>query len=469
MFNRNPKHRAARFEMDMTSGALLPKVLLFSGPLILTGILQLLYNAADVVVVGQFVGHQALAAVGSTSSLINLLVNLFMGLSVGASVIIANAYGAGDLRSVRTGVHTAVTVAAIAGVVVGVIGVTAARPLLMLMGSPDDVINDATLYVQIYFMGMPANMLYNFGAAILRAVGDTRRPLYYLTVAGIVNVLLNLFLVIGCHLGVAGVAIATVVSQVISMVLVMICLLRSDGAIHLNLNELRINPSQLKDIFRIGLPAGLQGSLFSISNVLIQSSVNSFGSIAMAGNSAASNIEGFVYTSMNALHQADLTFASQNLGAKQYGRVRRVMWVCLGTVTAIGLGMGLAFYAVGPTLISFYNTDAEVIRYGMLRLSIILPTYFLCGTMDTMVGQLRGIGYSILPMIVSLTGACLLRIVWIFTIFAANPALDTLYISYPISWFATFATHLLCYLTFGLRRLRRLEGAVEGDGQGRCP
>lgn len=464
MFSKNRQPRAARFEMDMTTGALLPKVLLFSGPLILTGILQLLYNAADVVVVGQFVGHQALAAVGSTSSLINLLVNLFMGLSVGASVIIANAYGAGDLRSVRTGVHTAVTVAAIAGVVVGIIGVAAARPLLTLMGSPDDVINDATLYVQIYFMGMPANMLYNFGAAILRAVGDTRRPLYYLTVAGIVNVILNLFLVIVCHLGVAGVAIATVTSQVISTVLVMICLLRSDGAIHLDIKELRINPSQLKDIFRIGLPAGLQGSLFSISNVLIQSSVNSFGSIAMAGNSAASNIEGFVYTSMNALHQADLTFASQNLGAKQYDRVRRVMWVCLGVVTAIGLGMGLAFYAIGPTLISFYNTDAEVIRYGMLRLSIILPTYFLCGTMDTMVGQLRGIGYSILPMIVSLTGACLLRIVWIFTIFAATPTLNTLYISYPISWFATFATHLLCYLTLGRRHLRKLEA-----GQGLCP
>lgn len=462
MFNRSQQRRSARFEMDMTTGALLPKVLLFSGPLILTGILQLLYNAADIVVVGQFVGHQALAAVGSTSSLINLLVNLFMGLSVGASVIIANAYGAGDLRSVRTGVHTAVTVAAIAGVVVGIIGFTAARPLLTLMGSPDDVIDAATLYVQIYFLGMPANMLYNFGAAILRAVGDTRRPLYYLTVAGIVNVLLNLFLVIVCKLGVAGVAIATVTSQVISMVLVMLCLLRSDGAIHLDLKELRINPSQLKDIFRIGLPAGLQGSLFSISNVLIQSSVNSFGSIAMAGNSAASNIEGFVYTSMNALHQADLTFASQNLGARQFGRVRRAMWVCLGVVTAIGLGMGLTFYAIGPTLISFYNTDPEVIRYGMLRLSIILPTYFLCGTMDVMVGQLRGIGYSIMPMIVSLTGACLLRVVWIFTIFAANPTLNTLYISYPISWFATFATHLICYLTLGLRRLRRLEEGTPG-------
>jgi len=457
MFRHNNRNRSARFEMDMTTGALLPKVLMFSGPLILTGILQLLYNAADIVVVGRFAGAQALAAVGSTGSLINLLVNVFMGLSVGASVVIARAYGAGDFNAVRTGVHTAITVACIAGVVVGIIGVAAARPLLTLMGSPVDVIDDATLYVQIYFMGMPANMLYNFGAAILRAVGDTRRPLYYLTVAGIVNVLLNLVLVIGFHMSVAGVAIATVASQVISMVLVIVCLLRTDGAIHLDLKQLRINGAQLKEIFRVGLPAGLQGSLFSISNVLIQSSINSFGSIAMAGNSAASNIEGFIYTAMNAMHQANLTFASQNLGAKQYGRVRKVMWVCLGTVTAIGLGMGMIFLGIGPTLLGFYNTDPEVIRFGMIRMAIIMPTYFFCGLMDVMVGQLRGIGYSIMPMIVSLTGACLLRVVWIYTIFAANPTLETLYNSYPISWFATFATHLVCYLILGKRKLKRME------------
>ena len=457
MFRHNNRNHSARYEMDMTTGALLPKVLMFSGPLILTGILQLLYNAADIVVVGRFAGAQALAAVGSTGSLINLLVNVFMGLSVGASVVIARAYGAGDFLAVRTGVHTAITVAAVAGVVVGIIGVVAARPLLTLMGSPEDVIDSATLYVQIYFMGMPANMLYNFGAAILRAVGDTRRPLYYLTIAGVVNVLLNLVLVIYFHMSVAGVAIATVTSQVISMALVLTCLIRTDGAIHLNLKELRINGKQLKEIFRVGLPAGLQGSLFSISNVLIQSSINSFGSIAMAGNSAAGNIEGFIYTAMNSLHQANLTFASQNLGARQYGRVRKVMWVCLGTVTAIGLGMGMLFYAMGPTLLSFYNTDPEVIRYGMLRLSVIVTTYALCGLMDVMVGQLRGIGYSIMPMIVSLTGACLLRVVWIFTVFAANPTLEILYISYPISWAATFLTHMACYLIFGKRRLRKLE------------
>ncbi len=460
MFRHNNRSKNARFEMDMTTGALLPKVLKFSGPLILTGVLQLLYNAADIVVVGQFAGPQALAAVGSTGSLINLLVNVFFGLSVGGSVLIARAYGAGDFKRVQTGVHTVISVAGIAGVLVGILGIVAARPLLQLMGSPEDVIDGATLYMQIFFMGMPANMLYNFGAAILRAVGDTRRPLYYLTIAGIANVLLNLILVIGFHMSVAGVAIATVTSQVISMVLVLTCLLRSDGAIHLNPKELRIDKKQLVEIFRVGLPAGLQGSLFSISNVLIQSSINSFGSIAMAGNSAASNIEGFAYTAMNALHQADLTFASQNLGARQYQRVRRTMWVCLSAVTVIGFSLSMLFYALGPTLLSFYNTDPEVIRYGMIRMSYMLPLYFFCGAMDVMVGQLRGIGYSIMPMIVSLTGACLLRVVWIYTIFAADPTLQTLYLSYPISWFATFATHLVCYLIFGLRRLKKLELAA---------
>ena len=459
MFTRIHR-RSARYEMDMTTGPLLPKVLAFSGPLILTGILQLLYNAADIVVVGRFAGPQALAAVGSTGALINLLVNVFMGLSVGASVVVARAYGAGDNRSVSTGVHTAIIVAGVAGVLVGVLGFVASHPLLKWMGSPDDVLDMATLYMKIFFVGMPANMLYNFGAAILRAVGDTRRPLYYLTVSGILNVLLNLVLVIGFHLGVAGVAIATVASQVMSMTLVMICLIRSDGPIHLNLRKLRIHLSQLGEIVRVGLPAGLQGSLFSISNVLIQSSVNSFGSLVMAGNSAGSNLEGFVYTSMNAIHQADLTFASQNLGAGQFKRVRRVMWVCLGTVTAIGLSMGLVFLLFGNQLVSIYNSDPGVIRYGMVRLEIILPTYFLCGLMDVMVGQLRGVGYSIMPMIVSLTGACLLRVVWIYTVFAANPTLEVLYISYPISWFITFATHFACYMIWGRKRLKRMEAAA---------
>jgi len=412
------KHRRApRHTMDMTSGALLPNILIFSGPLMLTGILQLLYNAADIIVVGQFAGPQALAAVSSTSSLINLLVNVFMGMSVGASVVVARFWGARQHQDVSQAVHTAITLAVISGVIVGIFGFIASRPLLRLMGSPDDVIDGASLYIRIYFLGMPFNMLYNFGAAVLRATGDTQRPLYYLTVAGLINVALNLLLVIQFHLGVAGVAIATVVSQAVSCMLVILCLIRTSGPLHLDIRKLGIRGWVLKEIVRVGLPAGLQGSLFSLSNVLIQSSVNSFGSIAMAGNGASSNLEGFVYTCMNSIYQADLTFASQNYGARAFRRVKKVMYLCLGTVLVIGLGIGLIVLAFGETLLSVYNTDPEVIAWGMKRMSIILPTYFLCGMMDTMVGQLRGIGCSLVPMVVSLAGACLLRIVWIMTIF----------------------------------------------------
>ncbi len=444
----NQKARASRYEMDMTTGALLPKVLMFSLPLILTGVLQLLYNAADVVVVGRFAGKEALAAVGSTGSLINLLVNVFMGMSVGASVVIARAFGAGDGPAVRQGVHTAITVAGVSGVAVGILGVCLARPMLELMDSPPDVIDLAATYVRIYFCGMPFNMLYNFGAAILRATGDTRRPLFYLTLSGLVNVALNLLLVIVFHLSVVGVAVATVVSQAISMALVLICLLRSENVIRLEIGKLRIHKAQFMEMLRVGLPAGLQGSLFSISNVLIQSSVNGFGSVAIAGNAAASNLEGFVYTAMNSLYQADLTFASQNYGARRFDRVRRTLWVCLGTVTAVGLGLGMLFRLFGPQLLQLYNSEADVIGYGLIRLSIILPTYFLCGLMDVMVGQMRGIGYSIVPMIVSLTGACLLRVVWIMTIFALPQyhTLEVLYWSYPVSWLATFLVHMGCYL-----------------------
>ena len=442
--------------MDMTSGALLPKILIFSGPLILTGILQLLYNAADVVVVGRFAGATSLAAVGSTGSLINLIINVFMGLSVGTSVMVARYYGAGDVRMVQDTVHTSILVALLSGIVVGIFGFVMAKPILRLMDSPDDVIDLAALYVRIYFVGMPFNLLYNFGAGILRAVGDTKRPLYYLTISGAANVILNLILVIVFHMGVAGVAIATVVSQAISMVLVLLCLIRTQGIIHLDLKKLRIRKAPLLGIMQVGLPAGLQGSLFSISNVLIQSSVNSFLSTAMADNAAASNLEGFVYTAMNSIYQADLTFASQNYGAGKKDRVKSVLWNCLGTVVVIGLGLGLLFMAFDRTLLSIYNQDPAVIDFGVLRMHIILPTYFLCGMMDVMVGQLRGIGYSIMPMIVSLTGACLFRIVWIMTIFSMPQfhTLQMLYISYPVSWGLTFAIHMICYLTIARKKLQ---------------
>ena len=459
--------RAKKYEIDMTQGALLPKVLMFSLPLIASGVLQLLFNAADMVVVGQWAGKECLAAVGSTGSLINLMVNVFIGLSVGGSVAVARSFGANDPAAVHRSVHTAMSLAIIAGLAVGVLGFVFCRPLLKLMDNP--VLDLATTYMKIYFLGMPFNMVYNFGASILRAVGDTKRPLIYLTIAGVVNVILNLILVIVFHMNVAGVAIATVASQAVSAVLVVLCLMRSHGVVHLELKELRIYKRQLIDIAKVGLPAGLQGSLFSISNVLIQSSVNGFGEVVVAANSAGGNLEGFVYTAMNAIHQAALTFASQNLGAGKIKRVRRSVLVCLLTVLAIGFIFGNLMLLCGKPLLSLYLDDPSaidpltgitVLEYGIKRLSWMLPLYCLCGLMDVMVGTLRGVGYSIMPMIVSLTGACLFRVVWIMTVFAANPTLDILYMSYPISWGLTFATHLLCYLFIARRKLGKLEARI---------
>ena len=459
--------RAKKYEIDMTQGALLPKVLMFSLPLIASGVLQLLFNAADMVVVSQWAGKECLAAVGSTGSLINLMVNVFIGLSVGGSVAVARSFGANDPAAVHRSVHTAMSLAIIAGLAVGVLGFVFCRPLLKLMDNP--VLDLATTYMKIYFLGMPFNMVYNFGASILRAVGDTKRPLIYLTIAGVVNVLLNLILVIVFHMNVAGVAIATVASQAVSAVLVVLCLMRSHGVVHLELKELRIYKRQLIDIAKVGLPAGLQGSLFSISNVLIQSSVNGFGEVVVAANSAGGNLEGFVYTAMNAIHQAALTFASQNLGAGKIKRVRRSVLVCLLTVLAIGFIFGNLMLLCGKPLLSLYLDDPSaidpltgitVLEYGIKRLSWMLPLYCLCGLMDVMVGTLRGVGYSIMPMIVSLTGACLFRVVWIMTVFAANPTLDILYMSYPISWGLTFATHLLCYLLIARKKLGKLEARI---------
>ena len=461
--------RSSRYEMNMAEGALLPKVLMFSLPLIASGILQLLFNAADMMVVGSFAYQnqkEALAAIGSTGSLINLMVNVFMGLSVGGSVCVARAYGANDSQQVHRGVHTSITLALISGVLVAFFGFIFCRPLLSMMGNPE--LDLATTYMRIYFLGMPFNMLYNFGAAILRAVGDTRRPLIYLLIAGVVNVILNFVMVSVFRMDVAGVAIATVASQIVSAVLVLTCLIRTDSSIHLDLKSLRIYKQQLLRILNVGLPAGLQGSLFSISNVLIQSSVNSFGTIAVAGNSIGGNLEGFVYTSMNAVHQASLTFASQNLGAGEIRRVRKSVWVCIATVAVIGLVMGNLFYLFGRPLLALYNNDPTpdpetmmtVIDYGMKRLAYMLPLYCLCGLMDVVVGSLRGIGYSIMPMIVSLTGACLFRVVWILTVFAANRSLDVLYLSYPLSWALTFGVHLLCYAFVARPKPLRLEERI---------
>jgi len=438
--------RSRNYEMDMCSGPLFSKIIIFSMPLMLTSILQLLYNAADIVVVGRYAGSVALAAVGSTGSLINLIVNLFMGLSIGASVVVARHYGANSYKDVSESVHTSMAIAGICGVVVGIFGFVTARPLLVMMGSPDDVLEHAVLYVRIYFLGLPGMMLYNFGAGVLRAIGDTRRPLYYLTISGLVNVLCNLVFVIVFHMGVAGVAWATTISQYLSMGMILSCLMRSEGAIRLNLKKLSIKKDKLLDIVRVGLPAGLQSSLFAISNVTIQSAVNSFGSTVMAGNSAAGNIEGFIYVSMNTFYQAAVTFTSQNMGAKKYERIGRITGLCVATVAVVGLIVGGFARLFAPQLLGIYSSDPAVIEKGLIRMGIICLTYFTCGIMDTLVGILRGMGYSMVPMIVSLAGACGFRILWIFTVFAQNPDLTVLYISYPISWVITAAMHFITYV-----------------------
>lgn len=452
---KNVSANKNKYEMDMCSGSLLPKILLYSLPLMLSGILQLLFNAADIVVVGRFAGNDALAAVGSTSSLINLLVNVFMGLSVGTNVMVARFYGAGQKKELEEMVHTAILTSVVSGVILIFVGLILSRPALLLMDTPENVIDQSVLYIRIYFVGMPAMMLYNFGSAVLRAVGDTRRPLYFLMIAGVINVVLNLFFVISLSMGVAGVALATIISQAVSAILVLLCLMRSESDYRVELKKLRIVKDKMLKMIQIGLPAGMQGALFSVSNVLIQSSVNSFGSIAMAGNTAAQNLEGFVYTAMNALHQTCISFTGQNYGAKQYKRMGKILLICQGCVIVVGVLMGNGVYLAGGTLLKLYSPDPEVIQYGILRLSYICTTYALCGMMDVMVGSLRGMGYSIMPMLVSLTGACLFRIVWIMTIFKAHHSLEILYVSYPISWGLTFAVHLLCFLIVYGRTLQQ--------------
>ena len=449
--------RRKHYEVDMLNGPLVRPILMFSIPLMLTGILQLLFNAADIVVVGQFAGSTALAAVGSTSALINLIVNVFMGMSIGASGVVAQHYGASRYKDVSESVHTAMGLSLVCGVIVTVFGIALSRPLLQAMGTPEDVLDQAALYMKIYFAGMPATMMYNFGAAILRAIGDTRRPLYYLFIAGAINVLFNLIFVIVFHMGVAGVALATVISQCVSVVLIVLCLMRSDGCIRLDPRRVRISRDKFAQMMRVGLPAGLQGSIFSISNVLIQSAVNSFGSVVMAGNAASANLEGFVYTSMNAIYQANLTFTSQNVGARRLERVGLILSRCQLTVTVVGAALGWLVYALGPELLRLYTNDPLVVEMGMKRLSIIATTYFVCGWMDVMVGSLRGMGSSILPMVVSILGACVLRIVWIYTIFAMDRTLTTLYVSYPVSWIITAAVHFICYLAVK-RKLMRTDG-----------
>ena len=421
----------------MLNGALLPKILLFAVPLALSSILQLLFNAADVIVLGRYVSAEALAAVGSTSSFVNLLVNFFIGISVGVNVMVGQSYAKHNDSMVFDVVHTAIGTSIVAGIIFIFVGIGLSEPLMILMGSPDEVRYMSVLYLQIYFIGMPFILLYNFGAAILRAVGDTKRPLYYLLFAGVVNVVLNLYFVIEWNMGVAGVAIATSVSNLISALLVLRTLMKEKGILRVELRKLRIDPKVLIRICKIGLPAGLQSCFFSISNMVIQSSINSFGTIAMAGSTAASNIENFVYSGMNAVYQANLSFTSQNVGAGRYSRINRILGACIAACTILGLPLQTLACIFGPQLLSIYNNDPDVIASGLERLLIICGTYVLCGYGDVLVGSLRGMGDAFTPMIITLAGVCGLRIVWILTILNIFPSLFVLYLCYPVSWIVT--------------------------------
>lgn len=452
-------------KMDMCTGSILKKMLMFAIPLMFSSILQLLFNAADIVVVGKFAGDNSMAAVGSTSSLINLLTNLFIGMSIGANVLVARYFGAKQKKDLKETVHTAITLSIISGIILTVIGFFGANKILTLMQTPGEVLTLATKYMKVYFLGMTATMVYNFGSAILRAVGDTKRPLYYLSVAGLINVGLNLIFVIVFHMGVVGVALATTISQTISALLVIRCLINESGDIHLEIKELTIVPSKFFRILQIGLPAGFQGILFSLSNVVIQSSINSFGEIVLAGNSAAGNIEGFVYMSMNAIYQAAISFIGQNVGAGKYERINKIVITAELVVITIGVVMGGMVVLAGRPLLSIYSNSPQVIEIGMRRLKIIVLTYALCGMMDVMVGVLRGLGYSIMPMIVSLIGACALRLVWIATVFQIDKyhSIETIYISYPISWTITFVAHLICFMIIR----KRLEKKWRRDEESR--
>ena len=446
-----------RYQLDMTEGRLLPKILLFSLPLMASSVLQLLFNAADVVVVGKFAGSEALAAVSSTTSLINLITQLFIGLSIGVNVVVAKHIGEKDFDKTYRSVSTSIIISLVGGVIVTVVGFLFCKTMLQLMGSPDDVIDLSALYLKIYFLGTNAMMLYNYGSAILRAQGDTQRPLKFLTLSGVLNVILNLIFVIVLKMSVAGVALATIISQYISAVLIMICLMKEKYPFGISPKEMTFDAAEFKQILVIGLPAGIQGTVFALSNVTVQSSINSFGKIVMAGNGAASNLEGFVYVAMNTFYQSAISFTSQNLGAKKYERLTPILFTCLGCVLVTGAVLGIGLWYFGDIFLSIYSSDPEVISAGIIRLSYIGKIYFLCGTMDVLCGCLRGMGYSLIPMINSLLGSCAFRLVWLATVFKIYHTQDMVYIVYPLSWIITITLHLILYIYVRKKMQKNME------------
>jgi len=457
-----------RSDVDMIHGPLLKNVLVYTIPIILTSLLQLLFNAADLIIVSRYseIKSIAMAAVSATGSITTLIVNMFIGLSVGGGVRVAHAFGAQDSEESHKTVHTAMLFAVLSGIFVTFVGMTFCETFLTWMGTPDTVLLLSATYMRFYFAGAISMMVYNFGASILRAVGDSKRPLYFLAIAGVLNVLLNLIFVVVFKMDVDGVALATTISQTVSAALVVLALMHRDDACRLFIKDLRIHKEQFLKMLKIGIPAGIQGSIFSISNVIIQSSINSFGDIAMRGNGAASNIEGFVWDIMNAFQQTALNFIGQNMGAKNYDRLRKIMWTCLGCVTVAGLVFGNAAYLAGDKLLGIYITDMpEAIPYGLLRMSFLAAPYFLCGTMDVMTGALRGAGRSVSAMMITIAGVVGIRIVWIFTIFQIPQfhTLRSLYFSYPISWAVTLIIEFVYFMvvTGKLKKQNALGAEVE--------
>lgn len=434
--------------VDFTSGSIGKKMIKFALPLMFSSILQLLFNAADIIVVGRFAGDECVAAVGSTTSLINLIVNLFIGLSVGANVMVANYFGARKADDLSETVHTAITVSIISGLILSVVGFFFAPEILKLMNTPDDVIDLASVYMKTYFLGMPFMMLYNFSAAILRAVGDTKRPLYFLSAAGIINVVLNLFFVIVFKWQVFGVAFATIISQVVSSLLVLRCLIKEESEIRVELKKLKIHKAKLLRMLQIGVPSGIQGMMFSISNVVIQSSINTFDTAVVAGSAASTSVEGFAFTSINAFHQSAVSFAGQNKGAGRYDRLNKILYTAWSYAFLTAVVFAAVFILLDNQLIGLYVQGEDVIKAGVERINIIAWSYLICGFMDVTVGVIRGLGYSVMPTIVSLLGVCGIRILWIATVFSMEQYhfVETIYYSYPISWAITFLAHLLCYI-----------------------
>ena len=435
-----------KYEIDMCNGSIFPKILAFSLPLMLTGILQLMFNAADIAVIGKFAGDDSLAAIGSTTTVVNFFVNIFMGLSIGVNVVVSTAYGAKQYDKMHRTVQTAVLVSVFLGVTVGISGLLYAKPVLLLLKTPSDIIEKAALYLKIYFLGLPALMIFNYIASILRAFGDTKRPLYFLLLGGIINVGLNLIFTINLKLDVAGVAIATVISEVFSMILIVICLVKTKECYRYNIKEFKLYTQELFEMIKIGFPAAINSSLFSVSNMIIQSGVNSFGSVVVAGNSVSSSVEGFVYTSMDSVSQATLSFTGQNVGAKKYNRLNKILTNSLIAVTIIGLFMGFTCLSLSGLLFRIYTNSPAVMQAAKVRSWVIMPTYFMCGIMNVFIGSIRGHGYTVLPTLISAVGILVTRAVWVFTVFKKFHIIQMLYVSWPVSYLIVIAAFVISYI-----------------------